>query len=74
MTDDSSSSSSGRASPASTVALGAAASTPLAHAPPALRGLVPQALVPHVRPGDEGLNAAQYLRILARRAHRLAAA
>ena len=57
------------ASPASTVAL-----EPLAHAPPALRGLVPQALASHVRPGDERLNPAQYLRILARRAHRASAA
>ena len=63
---------SGLASPLSPVALGDAAPSPLTHEPPALSGLVPYALVPHMRPGDERLNPAQYLRILARRAHRLA--
>ena len=62
--------SSGLSSPASTVALEDAAPAPLANAPPAVRGGVPPALVPHVRPGDQRLNPAQYLRILARRAYR----
>ena len=62
--------SSGLSSPASTVALEDAAPAPLANAPPAVRGEVPPALVPHVRPGDQRLNPAQYLRILARRAYR----